>query len=129
MKTTLQTSGEDGINSPSTTAVITHIPLPFFIWLNSLISETSDCSSAGYSTRTWGRQLTIFENTRSARPETYSRIGLLRGYGNLQSYWNTTKILKLTVVLEYHEAIETYSRIGPIFANTIALETPREAKK
>jgi hypothetical protein len=31
--------------------------------------------------------------------ETYSRIGLLRSYGNLQSYWTTTKLWKLTVVL------------------------------
>ncbi len=38
--------------------------------------------------------------------ETYSRIGLLRGNGNLQSYWTTTKLWKLTVVLEYYEAIE-----------------------
>ncbi len=33
-------------------------------------------------------------------------------YGNLQSYWSTTKLWKLTVVLDYYEAIETYSRIG-----------------
>jgi hypothetical protein len=38
--------------------------------------------------------------------ETYSRIGLLRSYGNLRSYWTTTKLWKLTVVLNYH---------GPIF--------------
>ena len=43
--------------------------------------------------------------------ETYSRIGLLRSYGNLQSYWTTTKLWKLSVVLDYYEAIETYSRI------------------
>ncbi len=43
---------------------------------------------------------------------TYSRIGLLRSYGNLQSYWTTTKLWKLTVVLDYYEAMETYSRIG-----------------
>ena len=42
--------------------------------------------------------------------ETYGRIGLLRSYGNLQSYWTTTKLWKLTVVLDYYEAIETYSR-------------------
>ncbi len=42
----------------------------------------------------------------------YSRIGLLRSYGNLQSYWTTTKVWKLTVVLDYYEAKETYSRIG-----------------
>ena len=37
--------------------------------------------------------------------ETYSRIGLLRSYGNLQSYWTTTKLWKLTVVLDYYEAM------------------------
>jgi hypothetical protein len=44
--------------------------------------------------------------------ETYSRIGLIRSYGNLQSYWITTELWKLTVVLDYYGAIETYSRIG-----------------
>jgi hypothetical protein len=44
--------------------------------------------------------------------EPYSRIGLLRSYGNLQSYWTTTKLWKHTVVLDYYEAMETYSRIG-----------------
>jgi hypothetical protein len=44
--------------------------------------------------------------------ETYSRIALLRSYGKLQSYWTTTKLWKLTVVLHYYEAMETYSRIG-----------------
>jgi hypothetical protein len=56
--------------------------------------------------------------------ESYSRIGLLRSYGNLQSYWTTTKLFvnlqsywttaklwKLTVVLDHYEAMETYSRI------------------
>ncbi len=33
--------------------------------------------------------------------ETYSRIGLLRIYGNLQSYWTTANLWKLTVVLDY----------------------------
>ncbi len=31
---------------------------------------------------------------------------------NLQSYWTTTKLRKLTVVLNYYEAMQTYSRIG-----------------
>jgi hypothetical protein len=31
---------------------------------------------------------------------------------NLQSYWTTTKLWELTVVLDYYEAMETYSRIG-----------------
>ncbi len=44
--------------------------------------------------------------------ETYSRIGLVRSYGNLQSYWTITKLWKLTVILDYYEAMETYSRIG-----------------
>ncbi len=44
--------------------------------------------------------------------ETYGRIGLLRGYGNLRSYWTTTRLWKLTVVLYYYGAIETYSRLG-----------------
>ncbi len=44
--------------------------------------------------------------------ETFSRIGLLRSYGNLQSYWTTTKLRKITVVLDYYEAVETYSRIS-----------------
>jgi hypothetical protein len=43
--------------------------------------------------------------------ETYSRSGLVRSYGNLQSYWTTTKLWKLTVVVDYYEAMETYSRI------------------
>jgi hypothetical protein len=29
-----------------------------------------------------------------------------------QSYWTTTKLWKLTVVLDYYEDMETYSRIG-----------------
>ncbi len=49
---------------------------------------------------------------RSEGMETYSRIGLIRSYGNLQSYWTNTKLSKLTVVLDYYEAMETYSRIG-----------------
>jgi hypothetical protein len=40
-----------------------------------------------------------------------SRSELLATYiGNLQSYWTTTKLWKLTVV-DYYEAMETYSRI------------------
>jgi hypothetical protein len=34
--------------------------------------------------------------------ETYGRIELLRSYGNLQSYWTTAKLWKLTVVLDYY---------------------------
>ncbi len=43
---------------------------------------------------------------------TYSRIGLLKCQGNLQSYWTTKVPRKLTVVLDYYRAKETYSRIG-----------------
>ncbi len=32
--------------------------------------------------------------------------------GNLQSYWTTTKLRELTVVLNYYEVKETYSHIG-----------------
>ncbi len=38
--------------------------------------------------------------------ETYSRIGLLRGDGNLQSYWTTTRRWKIRVVLGYRNALE-----------------------
>jgi hypothetical protein len=51
--------------------------------------------------------------------ETYSRIGLRRSYGNLQSYWTTTKLWKLRVVLDYYEAMETYSRIGLLSAHIV----------
>jgi hypothetical protein len=44
--------------------------------------------------------------------ETYSRIRLLRSHGNLQSYWATTKLWKLAVVLEHYEAIETNSHMA-----------------
>ncbi len=44
-------------------------------------------------------------------PETYSRIWVPRGYGNIQSYLSTKMLSKHTVVFEYHEAMETYSRI------------------
>ena len=37
--------------------------------------------------------------------ETYSRIGLMRSHGNLQSYCTTTKLWKLTVVLDYYLTI------------------------
>ena len=54
--------------------------------------------------------------------ETYSRIGLLRSYGNLQSYWTTTKPWELTVVLDYYAAKETYSRIGVHPLSSIAIK-------
>ncbi len=37
--------------------------------------------------------------------EPYSRIGLLRSYSNLQSYWTATKLRKLTLVLDYYYSI------------------------
>ncbi len=45
--------------------------------------------------------------------ETYSRIELLRLYGNLQPYWTTTTLWKLAVVLDYYDFMETDSRIEP----------------
>ena len=46
------------------------------------------------------------EEFLNTRPETF-----IWG-GNLQSYWTTVKLKKLTVVLNYYEAMETYSGIG-----------------
>jgi hypothetical protein len=40
-----------------------------------------------------------YEIQAISKVETYSRIGLLRSYENLQSYWTITKLWKLTVVL------------------------------
>jgi hypothetical protein len=65
--------------------------------------------------------------------ETYSRIGLLRSYGNLQSYWTTTKLWYwtttklwiLTVVLDYYEAKETYSRIALLGSNSERATFPK----
>ncbi len=54
----------------------------------------------------------MFLNFVNFVSETYGRIGLLRSHGNLQSYWTTTKLWKLTVVLDYREAMETHSCIG-----------------
>ena len=48
------------------------------------------------------RNLTVVLDYYDAK-EPYSRIGLLRSYGTLQSYWTTTKLWKLTVVLNYYE--------------------------
>ncbi len=53
----------------------------------------------------------VWASVMRSKGETYGRIGLLRSYGNLQSYWTTTKLRKLTVVFDYYEAMETYSRI------------------
>jgi hypothetical protein len=50
-------------------------------------------------------------NTYKLVLETYGRIGLLRSYENLQSYWTTSKLWKLTVVLDYFEAILLYNII------------------
>jgi hypothetical protein len=42
----------------------------------------------------------------------YSRIGLLRSYRNLQSYWTSAKLWKLIVVLDYYDATETYGLLS-----------------
>ena len=46
-----------------------------------------------------GKLTVVFDYYKAM--ETYSRIGLLRSYGTLQSYWATTKLWNLTVVLDY----------------------------
>ncbi len=50
------------------------------------------------------RKLTVVLYCYEAK-ETYSRIGLLRSYGNLQPYWTTTNLMEVTVVLYCCEAI------------------------
>ena len=40
--------------------------------------------------------------------ETYSRIGLLGGHGNLQSYWTIRRSWKLTVVFYYISTIQVH---------------------
>jgi hypothetical protein len=60
-----------------------------------------------FGPKTWRKCLTAFS------------LELLYPPWNLQSYWNTTNLKKLTVVLEYYEAIETYSLLD----NYEALET------
>ncbi len=59
--------------------------------------------------------------------KTYGRIGLLRSYGNLQSYWTTATLWELTVVLDYYEAMENYSRIGLL--NLGQLSTVKRGEK
>jgi hypothetical protein len=49
--------------------------------------------------------MTLLKTLTLAHVETCSRIGLLRSYGNLWSYWTTTELWKLTVVLDYYEHI------------------------
>jgi hypothetical protein len=44
----------------------------------------------------------VLANRKKDGGETYSRIEPLRSYGTLQSYWTTTKLRKLTVVLDYY---------------------------
>ncbi len=99
------------------------VPLDFFFFFKAKIhafyirlhcQSTISRMSRRYFTRTAAvvrrRRVTL---ARSGLLEyTYSRIGLLRSYGNLQSYWTTTKLWKLTVVLNYYAAVKTYSRIG-----------------
>ena len=47
------------------------------------------------------RELTVVLDYYEAK-ETYSRIGLQRSYGNLQSYWTTAGLRKPTVVLDLY---------------------------
>ena len=64
--------------------------------------------------RVINRSVRDLERERNAlvrQVETYSRIVLPRSYGNLQSYWTTTKLCKLSDVLNYYEAKGAYSRI------------------
>ncbi len=35
--------------------------------------------------------------------ETHGRIEILRSYGNLQSFWTSTNLWKLTVVLDFEK--------------------------
>ena len=53
----------------------------------------------------------FFLRTIHYNGETYSRIGLLRSYGNLQSYWTTKKLWRLT-------AINLYKNSGTSFAKS-----------
>ncbi len=48
------------------------------------------------------------KNTASGNLQSYLSTTSLR---NLQSYLSSTRLRKLTVVFEYYEAKETYSRI------------------
>ncbi len=89
VKTTLQTSGKD---------VKPHSKRVEKLWLfevgyedENVLRESSECVYAQQSPKFGSK--------------TYSRIGLLRSYGNWQSYWTTTKLWKLTVVLEYYSRI------------------------
>jgi hypothetical protein len=50
------------------------------------------------------------------RVKTYSRIG---------QYWTTMKLRKLTVVLNYYEAIKTYSRIRLLLKPTVVFKHER----
>ena len=106
-KTTLETSGEDLENTLETSGedVKLHSKRVENIryW-----SKTRNAWSFGKHIGSVDDMLLIDKGSM----ETYSRIGLLRSYGNLQSYWTTMKLWKLTVVLDYYEAMETYSRIG-----------------
>ncbi len=43
--------------------------------------------------------MALYDENREQK-ETCSRIGLVRDYRNLQSYWTGTKLWKLTVVMD-----------------------------
>ncbi len=67
------------------------------------VEKSQSCVLRPYFSR---RFLTIIET--NIVHETGKQIK----HGTLQSYWNTTRLWNLTVVLEYYEAMEPYSRIG-----------------
>jgi hypothetical protein len=117
-KNTLETSGEDlKLHSKRVKKMLNYTPntsekhsmSQIFISLG----KTDLASRLNYSsTHVIGLGETYSRIVLLRAIETYSRIGLLRSYWNLQSYLTTTKLLKLTVVLDYYEAMETYSRIS-----------------
>ncbi len=82
-KTTLETSGED---------VKLHSKL---VWSSGgNVQASLDLSSEAI------RITNLIERIMRGM-ETYSRIGLPQNQGDLQSYWTTEKLRKLTVVLYY----------------------------
>jgi hypothetical protein len=102
-KTTLETSEEDvKLHSKTKQSYQSREIFFFRSMLDNQISKNNQLIV--------GAPLTLGETVELCKV-IYSRIGLLRSYGNLQSYWTTSKLWKLPVVLNYYEAMETYSRI------------------
>ncbi len=81
-KTTLETSVEDAK---------LHSKRVYFLTNCHFGSHSLNPTQAAHSATSTPDQFAL---------ETYSRIGLVRGYGNLHSYWTSTKLRKLTVVLD-----------------------------